>query len=82
MRLTETDQLILDAIACGARLDPIQGSTMYKLSGGSPVGGFGRNCQRGTIENLISMGLIEDPPSNGLTVLGMQRANPDRFRDG
>jgi hypothetical protein len=78
MRLRATAQLILDALAGGARLDRLQGSTMYLLSGGG--GGFNRHCQRGILENLMSLGLIEDPPQKGLTALGMQRANRYRFQ--
>ena len=77
MKLTQTQQLIIDALAGGARLDQLQGS-MYLLSG---VGGINRRCQRNTLENLMSLGLLEDPPHKGLTVLGLQRANRYRFRN-
>jgi hypothetical protein len=80
MKLTQTQQLILDALAGGARLGRIQGSFTGYLLIWPPPKGTSRKCQRGTLENLMSMGLLEDPPPNGLTALGLQRANRYRFQ--
>ena len=81
MKLTQTEQLILDALTADARLSRKQNSSTGYLLNWPPPRGTSRKCQQKVVENLMSMGLIQDPPSNGLTEKGRQLANPVQFRN-
>jgi hypothetical protein len=78
MKLTQTEQLILNELAGGAQLGRNQkSSTGYLLIRPLPRG-TSRKCQQKVVDNLMLMGLIQDPPSNGLTDKGRQLAKSDR----